>query len=145
MQVIMLVGQNKFTLYRCTETGLQYKHTAVQMIQAQCMQCTTSVYGQYQVVQNFTVVYKEVQFICTICVQQYSISVHKSIYINYNVRAGVNLLQIAGTSVPEEFLKNGRFWQSFLNTEPFCMQWKHICKGFTQLYFSFFVYSIDEH
>ena len=51
----------QFLQYMCTESGLQYKHTAVQLIQAKCV--STSVCGQlYRTLQLCT----RVQFIYTI-------------------------------------------------------------------------------
>ena len=99
--------------YRCAETGLQYKRTAVQLIQAQCVQhkcvqIVSSLKVVYSCVQQYSksvhesiyikcnvcvhvcpvyvsVVFTEVQYICISCVQQYSISVHESIYIKCHV------------------------------------------------------------
>ena len=46
--------------YRCSETGLQYKRTAMQLIQAQCVH-----HKCVQVASSCTVVYSCVQYICT--------------------------------------------------------------------------------
>ena len=91
MKVILLrlslVSTNVQVLqYRCTFTGLQYKHTAVQLIQAQCVH-----HKCVQLVLSCTAG----QSICISCVQQYNISVHESIYIKLYVRVCVRSVYLS--------------------------------------------------